>query len=112
MNIIEALNKTVSHLTRLTNKVVALVKTHSRLLARVIVLMLAGSIVAACQHNDAMHTTASNPAPKAKTYRQIVCKPWRPLSYNSLQDDPLTQNGVRVHNQTGYNLRCPGWKKP
>lgn len=70
-----------------------------------LLLTAVGLLFAGCAHKGAIDTTGQA---RGKTYRQISCASWKPIEYDSEKDTPLTVNGVRVHNQTGRNLRC--WK--
>lgn len=78
---------------------------HRSKLNAALLLTAVGLLFAGCVHKGAMDTTGQA---RGKTYRQISCASWKPIEYDSEKDTPLTVNGVRVHNQTGRNLRC--WK--
>ena len=37
---------------------------------------------------------------------KIACEPWRAITYSSKSDTAPTVKQIKIHNQTGRNLRC------
>lgn len=63
-------------------------------------------LVTGCQTTESLDTAKVR---SGKTIREITCAPWRKFSeYDVTKVAPLTDWEIRVHNQTGRNLRC--WK--